>query len=153
MMLVPKLLRIDEVTIQELEELAQKLSEKEYTSFSALVRKLIRKGLNNMETTENNFLDKVQKLSNGNSKKEKVLQHIKLFIESLAKLERQDYSFTLRAFNREVERALGMLDNSDLIASNYIEILEYVVSSLRKDGLEIKFLQTQHEMIQFNIYW
>lgn len=49
-MLVPKLLRLDEVTIQEVEELAQKLSEKEYTSFSALVRKLIRTGVDNMKT-------------------------------------------------------------------------------------------------------
>jgi hypothetical protein len=48
-MLVPKLLRFDEVTIQEVEELVQKLSEKEYTSFSALVRRLIRIGLDNMK--------------------------------------------------------------------------------------------------------
>lgn len=48
-MLVPKLLRLDDVLIQEVEELAQKLSEKEYTSFSALVRKLIRIGMNDMK--------------------------------------------------------------------------------------------------------
>jgi hypothetical protein len=47
-MLIPKLLRIDKATIQEIEELARKLSEKEHTSFSALVRTLIRKGLDNM---------------------------------------------------------------------------------------------------------
>jgi hypothetical protein len=44
-MLTQKLLRLDEATIQELEELAQELSKTEYTSFSALVRKLIRTGL------------------------------------------------------------------------------------------------------------
>jgi hypothetical protein len=49
-MLVPKLLRLDDATIQEVEELAQKLSEKEYTSFSALVRKLIRNGMDDMKT-------------------------------------------------------------------------------------------------------
>jgi len=48
-MLVQKLLRIDEATIQEIEELSQKLSEKEYTSFSALVRVLIKKGLDSMK--------------------------------------------------------------------------------------------------------
>lgn len=48
-MLVPKLLRIDDATIQEIEKLAKKLSEKEHTSFSALVRTLIRKGLDDME--------------------------------------------------------------------------------------------------------
>jgi hypothetical protein len=47
-MLVQKLLRIDDSMIQEIEELAKKLSEKEYTSFSALVRKLIRIGMDNM---------------------------------------------------------------------------------------------------------
>jgi hypothetical protein len=47
-MLVPKLLRIDDTTIQEIEELARKMSEKEYISFSSLVRTLIRKGLDNM---------------------------------------------------------------------------------------------------------
>jgi hypothetical protein len=47
-MLVPKLLRIDDSTIQEIEELAKKMSEKEYVSFSALIRTLIRKGLDHM---------------------------------------------------------------------------------------------------------
>lgn len=48
MMLVPKLLRLDVATIQEIEELVLKLSEKEHTSFSALIRTLIRKGLDSM---------------------------------------------------------------------------------------------------------
>jgi hypothetical protein len=152
-MLVPKLLRLDDATIQEIEELVLKLSKKEHTSFSALVRSLIRKGLNNMETTETSFLNTVQKLSSGDSRKEAVLQHIKSFIESIASGGRKEYSFTLRAFNREIERAVGMLDNSDLIASAYIEILEYVIASLRKEGFIIKFLEIKYEMIQFNIYW
>jgi hypothetical protein len=151
-MLKQKLLRLDESVINELEQLAHNLSEKEYISFSSLVRKLIKIGMENMETTENNFLGKIQELSNGNSANEKVLQHIKSYIKDIASLGRKDYSFTLRAFNREVERSLGMLDNSDLIASAYIEILEYVISSLRKEGIEIKLIVTQHNMIQFNIY-
>jgi hypothetical protein len=48
MMLVPKLLRLDDATIQEIDKLVLKLSEKEYISFSALVRTLIRKGLDDM---------------------------------------------------------------------------------------------------------
>src|SRR5271155_98310 len=48
-MLTQKLLRLDEATIQEVEELAQKLSKTEYTSFSALVRQLIRTGLDYMK--------------------------------------------------------------------------------------------------------
>ena len=47
-MLVPKLLRLDDTTIKEIEQLSQKLSKKEYISFSALVRAIIRKGLDNM---------------------------------------------------------------------------------------------------------
>lgn len=48
-MLVQKLLRLDESAVKEIEELVQKLSEKEYVSFSALVRKLIRIGLDGMK--------------------------------------------------------------------------------------------------------
>jgi hypothetical protein len=48
-MLVSKLLRLEDTLIQEIEDLAQKLSEKEYTSFSALVRKLIRMGADDMK--------------------------------------------------------------------------------------------------------
>lgn len=51
-MLTQKLLRLDEATIQEVEELAQELSKTEYTSFSALVRKLINIGLDHMKKTE-----------------------------------------------------------------------------------------------------
>lgn len=53
-MLVSKLLRIDDTTIQEIEELVRKLSEKEYTSFSALVRTLIRKGIDTMTKSNAN---------------------------------------------------------------------------------------------------
>lgn len=48
-MLITKLLRLDESTVREVDELVNKLSEKEYISFSALVRKLIRIGLDNYE--------------------------------------------------------------------------------------------------------
>ena len=44
-MLVPKLLRLDDTTIKEIEQLSQKLSKKEYISFSALVRAIIRKDI------------------------------------------------------------------------------------------------------------
>ena len=49
-MLVSKLLRLEDTLIQEVEDLAKKLSEKEYTSFSALVRKLIKNGVDNMKS-------------------------------------------------------------------------------------------------------
>jgi hypothetical protein len=44
-MLVSKLLRIEEKLVEQIEELAKKMSETEYTSFSALARKLIKNGL------------------------------------------------------------------------------------------------------------
>jgi hypothetical protein len=44
-MLVSKLLRIEEKLVEQIEELSKKMSETEYTSFSALARKLIRNGL------------------------------------------------------------------------------------------------------------
>lgn len=43
-MLTSKLLRIETTLVERIEKLATKLSETEYTSFSALARKLIRKG-------------------------------------------------------------------------------------------------------------
>lgn len=58
-MLIQKLLRLDKNTVQELEELAQKLSETEYISFSALVRNILRKGLNNMKNNTKDFNVKI----------------------------------------------------------------------------------------------
>lgn len=74
-MLKPKLLRLDESMIQELEQLSQSLSEKEYISFSALIRKLIRIGMDNMETS---FIEKIrQSATKQDNEREKVLSQIK----------------------------------------------------------------------------
>jgi hypothetical protein len=51
-MLTTKLLRIEENIVEKLEEMVKNLSQEEYTSFSSLVRKLIRIGLRYMEVDE-----------------------------------------------------------------------------------------------------
>jgi len=53
-MLTAKLLRIEDSLIEKIEALAAKLSETEYTSFSAMARKLIRVGLEYMSLDRKN---------------------------------------------------------------------------------------------------
>lgn len=135
-MLVPKLLRIDEATIQEIEELSRKLSEKEHTSFSALVRTLIRKGLDDMEKTETSFIKKIKDTTgNLTSEKEKVLEKIKKEIEESANLGYNTKQYTAWTFKMSIISALNIeIEN----ISKYFDILQYVVHSLFTEGFEVQ---------------
>lgn len=139
-MLTQKLLRIEDSAIQEIEELAQKLSEKEYTSFSALVRKLIRIGLDNMET-EILFIEKIKTVSCGvNLDKNKVLLAVKKDIERMAE-EGCNYAvFYPDSFRSLVAKALEgneWADKSKVSFDTYHEMLYYVMVSLYKEGFKI----------------
>lgn len=48
-MLVKKLLRLDESLVKEIDDVVEKKSKKEFITWSSLVRKLIRLGLDKMK--------------------------------------------------------------------------------------------------------
>lgn len=52
MKLITKLIRLEEKTIEDIDYLKDKLNDEEYISFSGLVRKLIRIGIENFEKKE-----------------------------------------------------------------------------------------------------
>lgn len=54
MKLISKLIRMEESTIKEIEQLETQLNESQYISFSALVRKLIKIGLDNFKENKMN---------------------------------------------------------------------------------------------------
>lgn len=135
-MLTPKLLRIEESTIQEVEELAQQLSEKEHISFSALVRKLIRIGLDNMENKVS-FLEKVKKTTDASNlvvEKEKVLTFIKNTI--LHHSERGDNHIECNLFFF-YSYFKGALDQENIDFNQYYALIQFVLDALASEGFKI----------------
>lgn len=138
-MLIQKLLRIDEATVQEVEKLAQKLSEKEYTSFSALARTLIKKGLNTMETNENSstaisFKSKVENMANSAAYKEaKILAEVKEQIEECASYGQRKLGMSLGDFARYVYLALG----KEVSVQQYLHFLYKILAILHNENFHI----------------
>lgn len=131
-MLKSKLLRLDEAAIREIEEMAQKMSEKEYTSFSALVRKLIRIGMDNMEVS---FIEKVrQSAVKPDDEKEKVLSQIKKEIESQADFGHRNLWYSSWTFKMSIIKALNV-DLKDV--DKYFEMLKHITQSLRNEGFQV----------------
>lgn len=53
MKLITKLIRFEEKTIEDVERLKEKLNEEEFISFSGVVRRLVRLGLESIDKKEN----------------------------------------------------------------------------------------------------
>jgi hypothetical protein len=141
-MLVQKLLRIDEDTVQQINNLLQKMSGKEYVSFSAFVRKLIKIGLNNMEKSniEESFIDKVKNITNKPIlEKEEVLKATHICIETIAKIGLTHVGWNYENMIKEICN----YSNSDRI--NHLKndlnkhpiLINYVLCTLRDEGFKI----------------
>lgn len=141
-MLKPKLLRLDESTIQEIEELSQNLSKKEYISFSALVRKLIKIGMDNMENIENqSFIDNVRKTTASvSSVKERVLAAFKEDIKRMADNGCKYCVQYPETFRRLIANAIDDNEFGDISKvdfDTFYEMLYYSMNELKKEGFNV----------------
>lgn len=138
-MLKPKLLRLDESLIQELEQLAQSLSKKEYISFSALVRKLIKLGMKNMETES--FIESIKKVSNNvHAEKDRLLLLVKKDMKRMADSGCKycvHYPETFRQLVANAIEGCEYGDKSRVDFNTYHEMLNYIMTSLKKEGFKV----------------
>jgi len=121
-MLVQKLLRIDEDTIQKINNILLKMSEKEYISFSAFVRKLIKIGLNHLEdnmenitenTAKKSFVEKIRKISNNSNVEKKIaLETVCKEIESIAGYNTTKISMPIFRIFKVIYNSLNNKPNS-----------------------------------------
>jgi hypothetical protein len=134
-MLRQKLLRLDESVIQELERLVQSLSEKEYISFSALVRKLIKIGMDNMEA-ETSFFNKIKtttSVNNLDNEKAKALSAFKEYIERHAKVGQCQISFDLLGFKNIIQVSF----DKEIDLEQYCKLLDYTLRSISTEGFDV----------------
>lgn len=161
-MLVQKLLRLEDTLIQEVETLAQEMSKTEYTSFSSLVRQLIRKGLDTMEnnTTEqkeqsSSFIETVKKISSTlPNDVNRLLAHIKE--HRITKSAREGATliiYNMEDFMDDIDSALW--HKNDIINTDiryFLKLYNQVMVELQHEGFQIH-IQTNFSTLSATINW